>query len=364
MEIIHADTAIKIPAKKIAEIINDGKASAKAVKLRYVCDKDKGILRVRKGDKFEYLMDDKKVTDPEILGRIKKLVIPPAWENVWICKYENGHIQVTGTDVRGRKQYRYHPLWNALRNETKYFRLLEFGKALPAIREKLQKDLSKQGLPKEKVLAAIVSIMDKTSIRIGSSFYEKLYGSFGLSTMKDKHVKINGGTVKFSFKGKKGVYHDISLKSRRLANIVQQCKDIPGKELFQYYDSEGVAHTIDSGEVNDYIKEISCGDFTSKDFRTWTGSVQCLLSLKDIGSFDSQSEMKKNLVKAIDSVAQCLGNTRTVCKKHYIHPAVLTSYENNKLERYLEQLKNKAADADELTACEEVLLGLLAKEKV
>jgi DNA topoisomerase I len=363
MEIIHEDTAIKIPAKKIAAIIHDGAASAKAVKLRYVCDKDKGITRVRKGEKFEYFMDDKKITDNEIINRIKRLVIPPAWENVWICKFENGHIQITGTDVKGRKQYRYHPLWNALRNETKFFRLLEFGKALPAIREKLQKDLSKQGLPKEKVLAAIVSIMDKTSIRIGSSFYEKLYGSFGLSTMKDKHVKITGGTVKFSFKGKKGVYHDIDLKSRRLANIVQQCKDIPGKELFQYYDADGNAHVIDSGEVNDYIKEISCGDFTSKDFRTWTGTVQCLLSLKDIGLFTSQTEMKRNMVKAIDSVAQSLGNTRTVCKKHYIHPLVLTSYENNKLERYLEQLQQKAANADELTACEEVVLTLLEKEK-
>lgn len=363
MEIIHADTAIKIPAKKIAEIINDGKASAKAVKLRYVCDKEKGIARVRKGSKFEYYLDDKKITDAETLDRVKKLVIPPAWENVWICRYANGHIQVTGTDVRGRKQYRYHPLWNALRNETKFFRLFEFGKALPAIRERLQKDLSKTGLPKEKVLAAIVSIMDKTSIRIGSAFYEKLYGSFGLSTMKDRHVKISGGTVKFSFKGKKGVYHDIALKSRKLANIVQKCKDIPGKELFQYYDIDGNAHPIDSGEVNEYIKEISCGDFTSKDFRTWTGTVQCLLSLKDIGLFHSQSEMKKNIVKAIDAVAQSLGNTRTVCRKHYIHPAVLTSYENSKLERYLEHLNEKAAVADELTACEEVVLTLLENEK-
>jgi DNA topoisomerase I len=363
MEIVHADTAIKIPAKKIAAIINDGAASARAVKLRYVCDKDKGITRLRKGDKFEYYLDDQKLTEAETLDRIKKLVIPPAWENVWICRYENGHIQVTGIDARGRKQYRYHPLWNALRNETKFFRLLEFGKALPAIRERLQKDLSKQGLPKEKVLAAVVSIMDKTSIRIGSSFYEKLYGSFGLSTMKDKHVKINGGTVKFSFKGKKGVSHDISLKSRKLANIVQQCKDIPGKELFQYYDADGTAQPIDSGEVNEYIKEISCGDFTSKDFRTWTGTVQCLQSLSEIGLFTTQAEMKRNIVKAIDSVAQCLGNTRTVCKKHYIHPVILASYENSKLERYLEELKSKAANADELTACEEILLTLLEKEK-
>lgn len=364
MEIIHADTAIKIPSKKIAAIVNDHEASAKAVKLRYVSDTDKGISRLRKGDKFEYYFNGKKVTDAETLDRIKKLVIPPAWENVWICKEENGHIQVTGIDVRGRKQYKYHPLWTALRNETKFFRLLEFGKCLPKIRERLQKDLSKTGLPKEKVLAAIVSIMDKTSIRIGNSFYEKLYGSFGLSTMKDKHVKIEGGTIRFSFKGKKGVYHDISLQSRKLANIVKQCRDIPGKELFQYYDAEGNIHSIDSGEVNDYIKEIACGEFTSKDFRTWTGTVQCLLSLKEAGVFDSQKEMKKNIVAAIDAVAESLGNTRAVCKKHYIHPLVLNSYENNKLERYLKELQSKAAEGQEITACEEVLLTLLEKEKV
>lgn len=364
MVIVHADTSIKIPSKKIGELINDHKASAKAVKLRYVSDTDKGIERVKKGDKFEYLLDEKKVTDKELLDRIKKLVIPPAWEKVWICKHENGHIQVTGIDVKGRKQYKYHPLWNALRNETKFYRLLEFGKCLPLIRERLQKDLSKQGLPKQKVLAAIVSIMDKTSIRIGNSFYEKLYGSFGLSTMKDKHVKIEGGTVRFSFKGKKGVYHDISFKSRKLANIVKQCREIPGKELFQYYDAEGKAQSIDSGEVNNYIKEISCGDFTSKDFRTWTGTVQCLLSLKELGVFDSEKEMKRNIVTAIDAVAECLGNTRTVCRKHYIHPVVLSSYENSKLERYLKDLERKAADAEEITACEEIVLTLLENEKV
>ena len=363
MVIINADTEIRITKKKIASIVNDHEASAKAVKLRYVSDGDKGITRIRKGDKFEYHYNDEKITDSETLDRIKKLVIPPAWENVWICRHDNGHIQATGTDVRGRKQYRYHPLWTALRNETKFFRLLEFGKCLPVIRERLQKDLSRQGLPKEKVLAAIVSIMDKTSIRIGSSFYEKLYGSFGLSTLKDKHVKIEGGTVRFSFKGKKGVYHDVSLKSRKLANIVKQCRDIPGKELFQYYDAEGNVQSIDSGEVNDYIKEIACGEFTSKDFRTWTGTVQCLLSLKEAGAFDSSAQMKKNIVAAIDAVAQSLGNTRAVCKKHYIHPLVLTSYENNKMERYLNELQEKAAEGEEITACEEVLLALLEKEK-
>jgi DNA topoisomerase-1 len=212
-------------------------------------------------------------------------------------------------------------------------------------------------------MAAVVSIMDKTSIRIGNSFYEKLYGSFGLSTLKDKHVTIEGSKMKFSFVGKKGVAHDIDLKSRKLANIVKQCRDIPGKELFQYYDEEGKRQSIDSGEVNDYIKEISGGDFTSKDFRTWTGTVQCLLSLKEIGVFENPTQMKRNIAAAIDIVAENLGNTRTVCKKHYIHPIVLNCYENSKLERYLNDLEQKAANGEAITACEEILLTILEKEK-
>ncbi len=363
MEINHADTTIKIPEKKISDIINNGVAAAKAVKLRYVNDKAKGITRIKNGKGFKYYLDDEEIKDEQILDRIKKLVLPPAWENVWICKQDNGHLQATGIDVRGRKQYKYHPLWNALRNETKFFRLYEFGKALPAIRERLNKDLSKPGLTREKVMAAIVSIMDKTSIRIGNSFYEKLYGSFGLSTLKDKHVKVNGSKVQFSFVGKKGVEHNIDLKSRKLANIVQQCKDIPGKELFQYYDEEGCRHTIDSGEVNEYIKEISGGDFTSKDFRTWTGTVQCLLSLKEIGVFENQTQMKRNIAAAVDTVAKNLGNTRTVCRKHYIHPVVLNCYENARLERYLKDLEAKAASGEAITACEEILLTILEKEK-
>jgi len=361
MVVVHADVAIKIPDKKIAAIVHDNKATAQAVKLKYVCDSDAGIERRKRNNGFEYFLGGKKVTDKAVLERIRKLVIPPAWEKVWICRFENGHIQVTGMDAKGRKQYRYHPLWNALRNETKFYRLLEFGEALPAIRQRLQKDLSKPGLPKEKVLAAILSIMDKTSIRIGSSFYEKLYGSFGLSTMKDRHVQIQGGMVRFSFKGKKGVYHNIALKSRRLANIVQQCRDIPGKELFQYYDADGTPHTVDSGEVNEYLKTISNGEFTSKDFRTWTGTVQCLMALTATGRFSSVTEMKRNINAAIDAVAECLGNTRTVCKKHYIHPLVLTLYEQQKLERYLNRLKQEAATASE-SVCEKLLLQLLSKQ--
>ncbi len=359
MKIETTTESITIPDKKITHIIHDPQASAKAVHLVYVSDTDKGITRTKKGKSFTYTYNNKKVTDENTLFRIKRLVIPPAWTNVWICHKENGHIQCTGIDASGRKQYRYHELWKALRKETKFYRLLEFGKALPDIRSTLSQHLSKQDLNKQKVLAAVVSLMDKTSICVGSNMYEKLYGSYGLSTLKDKHVNIKGDTVTFSFKGKKGVYHNISLKSKRLSRIVKQCRDIPGKELFQYLDNNGERHSIDSGDVNNYIKEISKGVFTSKDFRTWTGTVNCLNQLSDIGNYETKTQMKKNIVCALDGVAQTLGNTRTVCKSHYVHPVILTSYENNSLERYLKQIKGKKNTEEN---AEKVLLKILSKK--
>ncbi len=255
MELI-ADEVKKLTGKKIATIANDPEKTAKAVNLVYVADTDPGIERVRKGNDFFYRLKDEVVKDKEVLQRIKSLVIPPAWENVWICVLDNGHLQATGLDVKKRKQYRYHPLWNSLRNHTKFYRLLDFGKTLPKIRLQLEKDLSLPGLPQKKVLAAIVSLMERTHIRVGNTMYEKLYGSYGLTTLKDKHVAINGTTMNFCFKGKKGVQHEISLKNKKLSALVKKCRDIPGKELFQYYDDEGNRHSIDSGMVNEYIKSI------------------------------------------------------------------------------------------------------------
>ena len=360
-----AEDILKISPKKIKNIISDPVKTAEAVKLVYVIDTEPGINRKKNSDGFEYLFEDKKVEDAEVLQRIKNLVIPPAWENVWICTLANGHLQATGLDVMKRKQYRYHPLWSTLRNHTKYYRMIDFGKVLPAIRLQLEKDLSLPGLPLQKVLATIVSLMERTSIRIGSNFYEKLYGSFGLTTLKDKHVSFSGTQMKFSFKGKKGVHHDVSIKNKKLAAIVQKCKEIPGKELFQYYDEEGSRKSVDSGMVNDYIKTISGGDFTAKDFRTWTGTVQALLAFKELGFYETATETKKKIVEALDIVSKQLGNTRTVCKKYYVHPVIISMYEDKSLEKYFMELDTIEKDDGKsgLTAEEKVVMKILENHK-
>ena len=283
-----ADELPKLSKRKLRSIVKNEEKTAKAAHLIYVTDQNPGIERKRKGEKFAYYFQDKLIKDDEELLRIKHLVIPPAWERVWICKKENGHLQATGYDTKNRKQYRYHPYWNALRNETKFYRLHDFGNALPEIRLQLEKDLRIKELTEKKVLAAVVSLMERTNIRIGNSFYEKTYGSFGLTTLKDRHVKFKGNSVIFSFTGKKGVSHNITLKSKKLSQIIKKCRDVPGKELFQFYDEEGTRHSIDSGTVNDYIREISHADFTAKDFRTWTGTVQAFLALKSIGCCDTE----------------------------------------------------------------------------
>lgn len=344
-----AEKLPKISKRKLRSIVKDEEKTAIAAKLNYVTDKDAGIERRKKGEKFEYYFKDVLIKDDEELLRIKHLVIPPAWRKVWICKKENGHLQATGVDVKNRKQYKYHPHWNALRNETKFYRLHEFGKALPEIRLQLEKDLSIPALTERKVLAAVVSLMERTNIRIGNSFYEKEYGSFGLTTLKDRHVKFKGNAVTFSFKGKKGVAHNITLKSKRLAGIIKKCRDIPGKELFQFYDEEGNHQSIDSGLVNNYIREISHADFTAKDFRTWAGTIQAFLALKSIGCCETETETKRKIVDALDIVSEHLGNTRTVCKKYYVHPLILSLYESNKLENYIEELDKIEKDDDKTT---------------
>jgi len=318
----------KISKRKLKGLLQDAEKSAAVIHLVYVSDKDPGIERVKRGKNFVYIKNGEKVTDKKELSRIKQLVIPPAWEKVWICSLTNGHLQATGIDAKGRKQYLYHRAWSDFRNQTKFYQLLAFGKKLPSIREQLEKDLAKPGLPLIKLLAAVVMIMQQTSIRVGNSMYEKLYGSFGLTTLKDKHVKVNGNSVKFCFKGKKGVYHEVDLKSARLARIIKQCKDIPGKELFQYYDVEGEKRSLDSGMVNEYIRNICCDNFTTKDFRTWTGTVYTIEALKELGCCETDAEAKKKIMQALDIVAKRLGNTRTVCKKYYVHPVILEMFTN------------------------------------
>jgi len=347
---------------KLEKIGSNPKVTAKAVGLRYAANSDKGYYRNKVNGDFVYTDENrKKIRNKEILERIKKLVIPPAWENVWISPYENGHLQVTGTDVKGRKQYRYHANWNKIRNQSKFYRLRRFANALPIIREQVDKDLNRKGLPYEKVVALVVKLIEMTNIRIGNEAYKKLYGSFGLTTLRDKHVKFEKTSVSFEFKGKKGVNHKINLQSRKLVNLVRQCKEIPGQDLFQYYDDDGKHHTIGSGDINNYLKEITQEDFTAKDFRVWAGSVTALFAFQEIGEFETQTECKRKIVEVLDLVASKLGNTRTVCKKYYVHPTVIASYENGSINNYkLEKnIKNNNLNPEE-----EALVRLLETEKI
>jgi DNA topoisomerase-1 len=339
------------------------KRTAAIASLEYVTDESPGIIREKRGTGFSYNFNSVPVKDKDILLRIKKLVIPPAWTRVWICPKINGHIQVTGYDIKNRKQYKYHPNWNAVRNQTKFHRLYEFGKVLPLMRKKMEDDISHSKLSKEKVLATVVSLMERTFIRIGNSEYEKLYGSYGLTTLKDGHVDINGATLKFSFKGKKGVYHSVTLRNKRLAKIVQACKDIPGKELFQYFDENGVRCVIDSGMINNYIKEATGKDFSAKDFRTWAGTLSILSSFKALGKAETLAEKKRNIVSALDEVSSKLGNTRTICKKYYVHPEIIRLYEEDNLQKYLNELDalERLDDHSDLTQEEKVLMKILKK---
>lgn len=302
--------------------------SARAARLRYVNNQlSPGIRRIGRKPRVRYVLPSgKTLRDPADLDRVKRLAIPPAWTDVWICPDPHGHIQATGRDARGRKQYRYHPRWREVRDEQKYGRLLAFAKALPRIRKRTADDMAAPGLPREKVLATTVQLLEKSLIRIGNDEYARQNGSVGLTTMKDGHARVDGARIRFSFKGKSGVSHDVDVEDRRLARIVKACQELPGQELFQYVDADGARQTIDSADVNDYIREITGEDFTAKDFRTWAGTVMAACALADCAIYTSQAQAKRNVVKAIESVAVRLGNTKAVCRKSYIHPVVVESY--------------------------------------
>jgi DNA topoisomerase I len=312
--------------------------SAKAAGLRYVSDTTPGIRRKRVGKNFSYIgVDGKPIHDPEELRRIKSLGIPPAYTHVWICPDPYGHIQATGRDAKGRKQYRYHPRWRAVRDETKYGRMIAFGQTLHLIRERTDRDLALPGLPREKVLATVVQLLEATLIRVGNDEYARSNKSFGLTTMHDRHVDISGSTLRFHFRGKSGKKHTINMSDRRLARIVKRCRDIPGHELFQYIDDAGKPQDVTSDDVNAYLRGITGQEFTAKDFRTWAGTVLAAIALKEFESFDSQAQAKKNIVRAIERVAERLGNTPSICRKCYVHPAVLDAYLDGSLIDVLKQ---------------------------
>lgn len=359
-------SAVALPASKATRRrrtrlwSKDPKRSAKVAGLVYTTDDQPGIYRLRHNKSFRYVDADKKpIRDLDTLRRIRSLVIPPAWEKVWISPLANGHLQATGFDTKGRKQYRYHPDWNAIRNETKFYRLVEFAEVLPKIREQVEKDLRRPGLPYEKVLALIIRLMEKTSIRVGNEEYKKQNGSYGLTTMQDEHADIEGSKVTFRFKGKKGVFHEISLKDKRLAKLIQRCKDVPGEELFQYVDNDGNHRSIGSGDVNTYLREITGEEFTAKDFRTWRGTLGAFEAFQSLGLFDTPTACKRNINRCYDLVAEALGNTRAVSKKYYVHPKVITAYESEKLWNYCEGLDTAASE----TADPAVLSPLETKVK-
>jgi DNA topoisomerase I len=348
--------------KKIKVIITDPVASAKMAGLRYVTDAEPGIYRRRRGKGFQFIdAEGKAVRDKETLSRIKSLVIPPAWSGVWICQNPKGHLQVTGRDARGRKQSRYHPRWREVRDETKFERMTIFGGILPTIRERVEQDLSLPGLPRHKVLATIVRLMEATLIRVGNEEYARENHSYGLTTMRNKHVEVEGSSVTFKFQGKSRVRHTVDIQDRRIAKIVQRCQDIPGYELFQYVDKEGNHHTIDSADVNDYLREVSGQDFTAKDFRTWAGTVLACTVLQEFEAFESQTQAKKNVVQAIKDVAARLGNTPSVCRKSYVHPVVLDTYFSGAMIKTVKQKAEEEVAAQALREEEVALLQLLQK---
>jgi DNA topoisomerase-1 len=282
-------------------------------------------------------LDGKAIRDRATLRRIRSLVLPPAWEKVWISPLANGHLQATGVDARGRRQYRYHPQYRLIRNHTKFHRMLDFAKALPGIRARVDNDLKQPSLTREKVVATVVALLERTLIRVGNEEYAKENSSFGLTTLRDRHVRIEGNSVRFHFRGKSGQMHEITLEDKKLARIVRECRDLPGYELFQYPDEFGEIHSVDSSDVNGYLREITSEDFTAKDFRTWAGTVQTALTLAATGRAETQTEAKRNIVQAIKETAARLGNRPATCRNYYVHPVVLEAYMDGSLFDYVKQ---------------------------
>jgi DNA topoisomerase-1 len=351
------------------ETIVDPKDAAESAGLRYVTDARPGIRRKKAGTGFSYMRaDGSKLTEKDVLKRIMALAIPPAWTEVWICPFADGHIQATGRDAKGRKQYRYHPRFREVRESTKYEHVVAFADALPAIREKVQEHMGLRGLPREKVLATVVHLLETTLIRVGNDDYAKQNNSYGLTTLKNRHVSVDRNEVRFRFTGKSGKQWSLRVRDRRIAKIIKACQDLPGQELLQYVDEAGSCQDVTSSDVNDYLKEITGKDITAKDFRTWAGTVLAAMALNELESFDSAAQAKRNLRAAIEKVAGKLGNTATICRKCYVHPEVLNSYMDGKLVLELKEKAESELRGDvqsfkpEEVAVFALLRGRLAKE--
>jgi DNA topoisomerase I len=346
----------------VLDLARHPQQAADAAGLHYVTDTQPGFGRQKAGKSFRYLGRNGRVLrDPKTLARIRSLVIPPAWTDVWICPDGRGHIQVTARDARGRKQYRYHPRWRAVRDDAKYGRMLAFGQALPLIRARLEEDLARRGLSRRRVLAAVVKLLEATLIRVGNEEYARDNGSFGLTTFRDRHASVRGSKVQFRFRGKSGKVHEIGVQDRRLSRIVKSCQELPGQELFQYVDGQGRRRAVTSSDVNDYLREVTGQPFTAKDFRTWAGTVLAAWALRELQGVHTKAQAKKNVVRAVERVAGRLGNTVAICRKCYVHPVVFDAYLDGTLVDTLQQRLDHEVRAgeDHLQREEMAVLALL-----
>jgi DNA topoisomerase I len=343
------------------EIASDGVVTAQLAGLRYTTDKQPGIRRRRKGRGFTYLdRDGVTVRDHGELRRIQRLAIPPAWTDVWISPSPLGHIQATGRDARGRKQYRYHERWREVRDEAKYGRLSDFAKALPRIRQRVDADLAKPGIPRERVLATAIRILEETFMRVGNVEYARANGSFGLTTLRAKHVEVDGSRIVFRFRGKSGKEHEVDVRDRRLARVIARLEQLPGQELFQYLDHDGELRTIGSDDVNAYLRELSNEDLSAKDFRTWAGTVLAARALAEFGPARNERIARTRVVQAIDVVSARLGNTRAVCRKCYVHPGILDAYAAGDLPAALRR-PERARGGHGLSTHEAAVAAMLAR---
>jgi DNA topoisomerase I len=337
-------------------------ASAATAGLRYVNDQLPGIRREKGPGGFKYIGPDGRVIRSAAeLARIRALAIPPAWTDVWICTHSRGHLQATGRDSKHRKQYRYHHDWRICRDETKFDRMQAFGNALSSIRRRTAADLARPGLPRDKVLAAIVQLLEKSLIRVGNEEYVRQNRSFGLTTLRNRHVRVRGDRLRFEFRGKSGIHHSVDVNDRRLAKVVKQCRDLPGQELFQYLDEEGARQGIDSGDINRYVKDVTGEEFTAKDFRTWSGTVLAVRALREFEPAETKAASEKNVVSAIEAVAKMLGNTRTVCRKSYVHPGIIDCYVEGAMIAVIDRrFKAARKSTSGLRADEVAVMALLA----
>lgn len=357
---------MELSATQIDQLLQDPEKLANLANLVYITDDQLTIKRHKKGRGFYYTRNAKKITDPELLEHLKELVIPPAWHEVRITHLENGHLQVVGRDDKDRKVYLYHELWSKFKNQTKFFKMISFGKSLPKLRKHVAKDLKLKGMPQNKVLALVIQLMEETHIRIGNHYYAKNNETYGLSTLRTKHVHEIDAGLSFDFVGKKGKDHSIAVEDQSLINLINQCEEIPGWELFQYYDDHGNHQTIDSGMINQYIHKISGVNFSAKDFRTWAATKIFFETLHEIGYTEIEKENKHHVIEAYDATAQALGNTRSVCRSYYVHPLVREGYEDGSIQPYFKKVAEKSQHRGKVhfSQTEEVLLEMIKEFEI